>query len=309
MKVLFRITLVFALFIIVNSCKKSDTNAPTNPYATMRSNAMADYDNMYLATNVTSATWDGSTNGCNAGNLSSTLLSQVLTRLNYFRKEAGLAPIASFNPTLNAECQQAALMMMSNGELNHFPPSTWTCYSTAGAQATRSGDLAYNSAQLWTYSIDQWINDYSVPQLGHRRWILNTSPAASMGYGCTGTYAALYCDSFGATPANLPAFVAWPAKGYIPVQLIPAAWSISIPNADFTNTTVTMTDNNGLAVQISNPGDPGDGYADNCFAWYPQNLISSSNSTDYSYTVNVNDVVVNSTIMNYSYTVTFFLAK
>ena len=314
MKAAFKILLVLSLFVIVNSCKKSDSTTPatTSP----RASAMADYDNLYVPSTVASAIWNGNTSNCDAGSIPPDVLAKALTRLNYFRKIVGLGSV-SFNSTLNSESQQAALMMMCNSQLDHTPPSTWTCWSHAGAQAARTGNLAFYSGQLWTSSFDMWMGDDGVPELGHRRWIINSCAAASMGYGCTGTYASLYCDSIGAVPANLPSFVGWPGSGYIPVQFIPATWSFSIPNtnfmsshtADFSSATVTMTDNNNAPVQILNASQRPFGYGDITFGWEPQNLISTSNATDYSYVVNINNVLVDGKTMNYKYTVTFFLAQ
>jgi hypothetical protein len=48
----------------------------------------------------------------------------------------------------NQKAQKAALMSV-NGQLSHSPPSTWTCYTSDGAQASGSTDL-----HLGVYSVD-----------------------------------------------------------------------------------------------------------------------------------------------------------
>ncbi len=85
---------------------------------------------------------------------------------------AGVPAQVTFADTNSAKNQQAALMMSVNGQLNHNPPSTWTCYSADGAQAAGSSNLAlelFGRNAISLYMQDpgsrKWLRR-------HRRWIL-----------------------------------------------------------------------------------------------------------------------------------------
>ena len=63
-------------------------------------------------------------------------------RINYFRAMAGLPGDVVFDTTWNAQCQEAALMMIAEGNLSHSPPTGWACYSADGATAAGKSNLA-----------------------------------------------------------------------------------------------------------------------------------------------------------------------
>lgn len=83
--------------------------------------------------------------GCQAGQPSADLQAATLQLVNYFRAMSQVQPV-TFDEALSAKAQQAALMMYANNQLDHTPPTTWTCYSAAGAEAAGSANLALGYA-------------------------------------------------------------------------------------------------------------------------------------------------------------------
>ncbi len=181
----------------------------------------------------------------------------------------GIPDVEYFDDELNAKCQQGALMMLANNALNHNPPTSWSCYTTEGADAAGHSNIATNtaSASIDLYMLDFGSGNYSA---GHRRWILKPS-TKSMGHGSASSYSMLWV--FGGveleTPANIPEFIAWPVKGYMPQNLIPDRWSFSIKNADFSNTNISMTDESGDNIPLSIETIV-NGYGENTIVWVPE---------------------------------------
>jgi uncharacterized protein YkwD len=171
----------------------------------------------------------GSVLGCLPG--LSSLLSTDATRasLNYVRSLAGLAPV-SFSPALNAAAQKAALMMEANNTLDHFPTTSWRCWSAAGAAAASRSNLALAYPSLGSgqvvalYMADNGSGNVAV---GHRRWLLNPFSTV-MGSGSTDRANAL--TVVGPSSANRPnpRYVSWPTPGWFPNPLEPhGRWSLS----------------------------------------------------------------------------------
>src|SRR5579884_3697544 len=121
--------------------------------------------------------WTGSFNPPNAGTTSAEFQAAVAARIDWDRSMGGVPAGILMNETAAGQAQapaeqQAAFMMMSNGQLNHFPPTTWTNYTTAGAQAAGVSNLCLlenisDPGCAIFYVLDVGNND-----VGHRRWIL-----------------------------------------------------------------------------------------------------------------------------------------
>lgn len=90
---------------------------------------------------TTPVEWSGSVAGCNAGSASASTQAATLSAVNYFRGLAHLDPV-TLDPALTSADQSAALMMHANYSLSQFPPSSWTCYTAAGAAAAGRSNLA-----------------------------------------------------------------------------------------------------------------------------------------------------------------------
>jgi uncharacterized protein YkwD len=218
--------------------------------------------------------WTGSAAGCNAGTVSPAFTQAVLDTVNYFRSFNQL-PAVSLNASHSADAQQAALMMLANNQLNHFPPNTWNCYTTAGASAAGASNLELGASGA--FSIIDYMSDFgsnNVNVLGHRRWILSGA-LQTIGSGDTSGSNALYIDAGASPTAGAPKYAGWPAANYFPVGLAPDQWSITNPqcNVNFSGAQVTITMNGASSSKpvIQLPG----GYGDNGIAWNMPYLYTS----------------------------------
>jgi hypothetical protein len=306
--------------VTFNGCKKDDggTETETTTPTDAKAVALKDYKEMYLASSVSAFTWNGNTADCNAGTLSQDVLDKALLRLKYFRKAAGLSnDRISFSASFNTKCQQNALMIKANNAISHAPPTSWKCYSQAGADAAASGNIAYGSSDI--NNIQLWMEDggSNNAEAGHRRWILY-SRADVFGFGATNSSGTLWV--FGNTgpsdplPAKTPSYVAWPPKGFIPQNVVYNRWSLSVPapsypfQVDFTAATVVMKNATGanvpLTIDYANPIQSSYG-GDNSIVWIPTG-INLSASSDQKYSVKVANVKVGGVAKTYEYDVTIF---
>lgn len=85
--------------------------------------------------------------------------------------------------------------------------------------------------------VDGWMDDSdpsNIDRVGHRRWCLNPKMLKSA-FGTVGNYAAMY--AFDGSRKNTPDwdYVAFPARGYMPIDLFGGrhAWSVSINMAKY----------------------------------------------------------------------------
>jgi uncharacterized protein YkwD len=274
------------------------------PRATMVTN----YNTVYLGSAVsdTELAWTGNSSTCTAGTISTLAKTRTLNRINYFRQLVGLPGNITFDPALNTKCQEAALMMRANNQLSHFPPTSWLCYTADGALAASKSNIS-GGGQSQSYhsaaTISGQINDAGTGNtaVGHRRWILYTK-ASIFGHGSTLSSSALWVVNSTAPAAPID-YVAFPSAGFFPAPLVPLSgrWSFGKDGADFTNATVQMTDNSGVAVSTTLETLT-NGYGDNTLVWKPTGIITTS-QTDLAYTVNVNNVIVSGASQNFTYVV------
>lgn len=254
--------------------------------------------------------WTGSTAGCVAGTTSDAWKAAVVRTVNSFRVLAGLPGNVKINLAHSAMAQQAALMMYANNNLSHSPPSTWKCYSAEGATAAGSSNLALGNAG--PSAIHAYIADTGVPSLGHRRWVLS-SRLGEIGTGDTTRSNDLWVFGGEVTaPASATtAGVPWPPRGFVPWNSKVAdpahTWSFSVPGADFSAATVTMSNDQGLGLTVSNVAQLPNGYGDNTISW---SLASASSlwsraPGDTKLNVQLNNVKVGGVGKSFQYSVTF----
>lgn len=117
--------------------------------------------------------WTGDIASCNPGATSEAFRVSVRRQINYFRAMAGVPAAVTFKAEYNAKAQSAALMMSANRRLNHFPPSSWRCYTAAGSEAASRSNLSLGSngadSVAGSYMRDAGDGNYFA---GHRRWLL-----------------------------------------------------------------------------------------------------------------------------------------
>ncbi len=271
--------------------------------------------------------WTGNLATCNAGTTSAAYEAATLQAINYFRAMAGLPDNITFNPTLNAKDQQAALMMNAQGQLSHFPSPSFACYTADGAEAAGKSNIALGIAgasAVAGYIEDSGSNNTAV---GHRRWLLYP-PQAVMGTGSTtglkqvviggqtfninGGNAIWVIGNTTTRPTN-PEFVAWPPAGFVPRQVAYPRWSFSLnrdafsANApNFAGATVTMT-RNGQNVPLTllpQDNSVNGTFGDFTIVWEPQGLNHFAGMPDTTYHVVISNVIVGGTARTFSYDVT-----
>jgi hypothetical protein len=139
--------------------------------------------------------------------------------------------------------------------------------------------------------------------VGHRRWILYPR-LQKVGHGSTSSSQALWVigNSASQHPADMPEFVSWPPKGYVPAQVIYNRWSLSVPQAQFADATVTMTGPDGLAVPLTVVSKTDVGFGDNTIVWEPTGIILN-HPEDRKYSVKVEGVVLLGNPVSYNYEV------
>jgi hypothetical protein len=249
-----------------------------------RQQIVDNYNNIYLGSEVSTPQlgWTGNINTCDPGTISTLSINNTLDRINYFRDLVGLPSDIIFDPILNQKCQESALMMEANGTADHYPPASWSCYTTDGASAAANSNIAYgihSSGAITGMIEDPGSYNYFV---GHRRWLLFTRATGSTDN--TNVTWVLDIPSFN---APFYEFVAYPSEGFFPAPLVFERWSFSFPDADFSNTTISMTDEQGINIPLTiEPTFSGTG--DNTIVWVPdQAFLNLNSSEDEKYTINI----------------------
>ena len=254
---------------------------------TSRAAVVAAYRQVYLPALNTPIGWTGNTTSCQAGTVSTAAQSATLTMVNYFRSMVDL-PAVSFDATLSAKAQRAALMMSANNTLSHFPPTSWACWSAEGAEAAGSSNLSLGNAGA--RAVDSQVRDRGANNtaVGHRRWIMYP-PALTMGSGSTSNANSLWVFGAQGSRPHTKA-VEWPSAGYFPRELEPVGrWSVSIPGADLSGATVRVTGPSG-AVLATTTHRPTNGYGDPTLVWELGNLGEVAGRGDRTYRVDVSGI-------------------
>jgi Calx-beta domain len=264
------------------------------------------YQNTFAAPSNVDPEWNGTVATGNAGVLGADYLAAMIARVNDYRWMAGLPGGVTLDPAENAEDQQAALMMAVNDELSHSPSPDWLDYTAAGADAAAHSDLDLGVSGV--AAIDLYMTDpgSSNTFVGHRRWVLYP-PTQTMGVGDIPAESnALYVVQPQIAPAPSVTAVAWPPAGFVPAPLVPQRWSLqSDANADFSNATVTVTQN-GTSQTVEVLSDDADDYGGNAIVWDLPFAPTPQSGLQTVYTVNIGNVLINGTPQSFSYTTTSF---
>ena len=270
------------------------------------------YQTTYLASEGVAAGWTGNRASCSPGATSQAYADATILRVNYYRAMAGLPGDVVLTNAWNLEAQQAALMMSSQGALSHSPPTNWSCYTPAGADAAGKSNLALGADAA--AAIDLYMDDPGSggnAAVGHRRWILYP-PTKIMGTGNIPSGGGLAANDLwviggsGSRPAQ-PAWVAWPPPNYVPWQIMPSSsgrWSFSYASATFSGASVFMQ-HAGTNVALTLEAQA-QGYGDNTIVWVPQGIPAGAPPIDLVYSVTVSNVVVSGQSRVFSYNVTIF---
>ncbi len=272
------------------------------------------YNSVYLASELTPIGWNGNQASCDQGTTSFDFKNGVLVRINYFRAMAGVPADISFADLFSNKAQQAALMMSRNNSLSHEPPASWSCYTAGGAEAAGKSNLSLGNYGWNAVSGQVRDNGSNNTAVGHRRWLLYPQ-TETMGTGdipSAASYSAanalwVFDGNYGTSrPATREAYVAWPPPGHVPYQVVPARWSFSYANANFSAATVSMTRaGNPVPVTIQPVQN---GYGENTLAWIASGLDANlatwpNPGQDAGYRVQIGNVLMGTTPTSFSYDV------
>lgn len=205
-----------------------------------------------------SPAWSGS--GCGPGAMDPDAIDDTLRRINLFRWLAGLPPVTD-RPEEQAAQIECAVMMSANGSLSHSPPSSWECFTDAGAGAAGRSNIALGYGSPGS-AFDGYMLDRSVPSLGHRRWILNP-PLGSVGIGFASPSRPGQCLSVfdRSGPGSDRTWTAYPNPGPAPVFLGEGEWSFQTHgvslSGDASATVVRVSDGMTLSVTTRQTGGGG----------------------------------------------------
>jgi uncharacterized protein YkwD len=157
----------------------------------------------------------------------------ALRRLNAFRYLAGVPHDVFLDGEYNKAAQAAAALCERIGRLDHTPsnpgmPEDEFRYAYRGTSRSNLGQ----GYRTLTQAIDGWLDDSSEANreiVGHRRWCLNPAMKKA-GFGHTGGFTAMYSFDGSRMPVPDFDFVAWPARGPIPVGYFRTGqpWTVSL---------------------------------------------------------------------------------
>ncbi len=280
-----------------------------------RSSAASFYFSYYTA--QPAIDWTGSQSSCTAGTTSAAFKAAVIDRVAFFRAMAGVPSNIGLAASSSVSNQQAALMFSRNNQISHSPPSSWACYTSSGAQAAGSSNIAlgvYGLAAINAYMKDAGGNNTAA---GHRRWLLYPQtqsfgtgdvPAVG-GYSAANSLWVWDSNINGPRPSTRDGYVAWPPPGYVPYQVVYPRWSFSYPNANFGGASVTVT-LDGASVPVSIDSSTSNGYGENTIVFRPNGMADSgvwaNPGTDKTYTVRISGVSVDGSSRTFTYNVTVF---
>lgn len=275
------------------------------------------YYSHYIGSEGVAMGWTGNHGTCTAGTTTQAYKNAMLLELNYFRAMAGIPAEVIFFNEYTTKAQQAALMMSVNGQLNHYPPSSWTCYTADGYDAAGNSNLRMGypslSHNIAGYMKDKGSGNYAA---GHRRWILYPQtqimgtgdvPSAP-GYQYAANALWVFDSNYGGPrPATREEYVAWPPPGYVPYQVVYPRWSFAYAAANFGSAAVTMTRNGSpIAVTLETYAT---GYGENTLVWRPLAMADDAAWPAEHlviYTVTVSNVVISGSPRSFTYTVQVF---
>lgn len=297
--------------------------------------AADDYRKSFVATEITSPEqlgWTGKGTSCKSGRLSITMYTNALTRINYFRRLAGVYDQVVLDSTWCKYAQAAAVIMNANNQLNHNPTAAMKCYSADGKIGAATSNLSSIVDKSIRLIIADEIQDGGAANVdcGHRRWLLN-SDSYKMGFGATpSAYAVRAFAPYDEVPKDtssfhgkVPEYFGYPFRGFVPCQVVYPKWSFAIPGgADFSTATVEVKSGDKIfASTIVSRGKKK--YGDPTIVWTMRGI-----KEDYEYnyydmeekkkgfetlgmlnkkiTVKVSNVKVDGKVKSYSYSFTIF---
>lgn len=260
------------------------------------------YDAKELANLRPEATFNGSIKNCDPGTIGMKHHAQTLKRIQLYRRIYGLPDAVYMDSAQNINNQAAALMMASEGELDHHPDRFWRCYSQEGYYGASHSNL--HGGRSGSEAIDGYISDGGGGNYpaGHRMWIFSIGSVLDVNSGDIPNWAnALKARAYNDLK-NLYSYspLCWPPAGPIHEDFVSkySPWSFCLDGADFSNAQVYLVDGNKKqSVEIKFKGEIRYGFNDYITFYIesdaPNLTIEVKNVIDkfgerksYTYTVN-----------------------
>lgn len=263
---------------------------------------------------------------CKAGTIKTSEKQSVLLYVNLIRGLHGLNPV-TYNNAGDVDAQNGALITVANQQLNHTPPSSYSCYSQSGYNGNAKSNLyiymqgGSSTLQESRGSLIAWMIDENTPELGHRRAIINPFLTAISfgrvdGNTKTGQYKQyfttgenLYYQPYVNGTSNVD-FVACPQNNYPPILFQKdwllsfsaiadkSNWAGNFASVDYKSVEITVKDSKGVSLAVSDISSDNDGWGSlgNQVAWKTAGL-----KDEVKYTVTVKNVKVNGVNKDYTY--------
>lgn len=177
---------------------------------------------------------------CDTGELHPRVHWEAMRTTNRYRWLLGLDPVATAKDRLEMQ-QSCATMMAANGDIEHTPPESWTCYSESGAEAAGSSNLSLGDPHP-AATIPGYIEEEgraNRASLGHRRWMFSPDMGATA-FGHRGEFGCMY--SFGRSGDDPQSVVRYPTRGPFPVEAMHGPWSYFETEGEFHRPEVAVTE-------------------------------------------------------------------
>lgn len=267
-------------------------------------------------------------NNCYEGKLKDSEKQKAMGFVNYIRSIHNLKPL-QYASSFDKETAKSALITVANALLDHFPKSSYHCYTQDGYNGSSTSNLfimgSYSPAYMppTEYGIQSWIIDKGIEDIGHRRNLLNPFLKYTS-FGRVDGYSKVQSNVFITGMSikvhqfpdyhNLwdwtPEFVAYPYNDY-PSSYFDQSWYLSFTvvadksniwnndnkTVDYSQATVKVADPSNNQLQISNLKYDYQGYGvPNCLYWKTSGL-----QKEVKYTVTISNVKVNGTPRTFTY--------
>ena len=157
------------------------------------------------------------------GKITDAAQKEALNTLNFCRYVAGLPADITAKSSYVEMAQAASLVNAANGTMSHFPAKPAGMSDSLyqkGKQGAGESNLGWNYSTIPNAVIDGYMcdsDDYNIPMVGHRRWVLNPSMLYS-GFGAAGAYTAMYAFDGSRKDRFTGDYIAWPAEN-MPYEL------------------------------------------------------------------------------------------
>jgi hypothetical protein len=228
--------------------------------------------------------WTGSVAGCNPGTTAKGYQQLAANQLNVRRALMGQANVMLDDDIGTRQAQAAALLMLAEESLTHYPAATAKCYTADAAAGAIASNLGL-ARIIPSPTGDAFFDDFGEGNyyVGHRVTLVDAEfRYAAFGLGVDFNQPRFGASSsirvrWAAAPASEPALIAWPVAGYFPAQLLPFSskrWSLGCPDCNASGASVTVTAGGTTAAATLEPLLPTKPYDSNVVFLLPAGIQS-----------------------------------